>query len=660
MLPIVPFSAARPARSHEELTRLAREVVDSGASIEARESFLVVFKRNRKLEPEEAARRLDEPLQVRLPGLTPQPLQGPDDLRELAVFQKVLPPSELSEPDLAAGLQQLADQGWRFHTSEGEVGMYGAFNALSQVRAVRGEIQVELARKERVLELGRYGAESPWARLEADGYQFFDGQGRLRCGFDVQKDAQAGVGRDGDSWIKVGDPATLDERVGKFQSLLERLPQLELARQVYEQAPLSEEAAKKLNAAASSDQKGRLAPVLASELADRSTEGFARAGLALAGYGEPALQRAWLEELARRPESEQVGKLAGKIHLGLQDEALRYYVCLTALEKPDDEVDRYVARLYDKFRSDESPGQKLVGQAVLDALSSRAGYEDRVAALRRWQSDPNLSARALVKEKGDLRKLAVAATAWSDQKAQRAQLEEQRGTKVGQVALKAFDAMSSDSNRYYLWKAALEKADASLADFGQTLYGELRSQSDSDQKALGRVLIEALAAEPAHADAATALQRWQTDPNTAARALVKHSGDLRALAVAATGWQDQKAQRVQLEELAHTRVGQVALKAFDAMSSDSNRYYLWKAAMEKADASLAEFGQTLYGELRSQNDSDQKALGRVLIDALASEPAHASAATAVQRWQADPNTAARALVKHSGNLRALAVAATGW
>jgi hypothetical protein len=132
------------------------------------------------------------------------PLLSEQDLVEAAVFQGLLPPEHLEQPEQAEPLTKLAQGGWRFELDDiGEVGLYGAYNALTDPAhgqkgpvAVRGDQRVRLGFGSQdahaLLEYAE--GRSPLAKLEGEGYRFFDAEGRPLSGFRCDP-ATAWIGR---------------------------------------------------------------------------------------------------------------------------------------------------------------------------------------------------------------------------------------------------------------------------------------------------------------------------------------------------------------------------------------------------------------------------------------------------------------------------------
>lgn len=674
-VPGPPVTAASSNANEAELVQLARDVVESGARIEVPAKVAWLFTRYREADAEETVRHLDQPLLAHLPGLaTPLPLQGEEDLRELAVFQNLRPATELEEPERATALQQLAAQGWNFSGAEGEIGCYGAYNQLAQgVTARKDQRSVRLGDDGKLSEMARfYSAEQPElsARLEEQGYRFFDASGRVGSAFELGSEAR--IGRDGRPWFAAGDPGTLESRAETFSKRLAQIPDLELAlrfQELVESKQLTPENATRLLEGRS--QRGAVAAAIASEYSSHATRDFCDAGLKICAYGNTEAQTAWLDELARRADAKETGSLASDVFRKLKSDNARYYVWHTAMESPGSQVTEFGQRLYKVLSgSEDRQDLRVIGQTMLEALPASAGVD----SVRRWGCDPDKAARALLLQggTGDLRKLALEATEWNAGDAQRLQLEElaadPKTAQVGRLSSGVFGQLKSENARYYLWNAAMKNADQPVEKFARELYGSFgKGENAQDAAAIGRAVLAGLEGEPSTAEAARMVQRWQSNPDTAARAVVSKPGATATeLALASTGWNDQGAHLKQLEELAQSqsteRVGRVALQAYPQLASENARYYLWNTAMQKSDQSLGTFAKALYDSLgTSENAADRATLGRVLLDAMAEDPDLGPGVAAVRKWQSDPDTAARALARTGGdNLGELALEATTW
>ncbi|MCE7875518.1 hypothetical protein DYH09_34840 [bacterium CPR1] len=69
----------------------------------------------------------------------------------------------------------------------------------------------------KLFELHRFRATES-ARLEAEGWEFFDEQGRHQPALSASQ-----IGRDREPWIEAGDPATPRERLERFAGRLEKV-----------------------------------------------------------------------------------------------------------------------------------------------------------------------------------------------------------------------------------------------------------------------------------------------------------------------------------------------------------------------------------------------------------------------------------------------------
>lgn len=665
-----------PVTPDEPLTQLARDVVESGARLEVPHKVAFFFTRYHEAEPEEAVQKLDQPLRARIPGIDrPLTVQGEEDLRELAVFQKVRPASELAQPERAEALQQLAAQGWRFSGEGGELGPYGAYNELGKgVRAFKDERSVRLESDQKLESMARfYDSEHPdvAATLEEKGYRWFDSNGNVGSAFELGNEAR--IGRNGQAWFVAGEASSLPGRAEAFSQRLAEVPDLKVAlslQQLVESRQLTSDKAAAL-LQEKSPQHGALAVAVARELATASTANFCETGLKICAYRDKEAQTAWLDELAKRPNTAEVGRLSSTMIRQLKSDNACYYVWNTALEAPGVDAAEFGRRLYQKLGSSEDASdRRVVGQSLLDALPSSPG----LSALKRWGSDPDLGARALLGPRGvpALRELALTATGWNDRTAQQVQLQElasdPKTAAVGKVCLAAFDQLKTENARYYLWQAAHKQADQPVATFARSLYESFStSENAADRKTIAEAVMNGLLADPATAAAARRTQSWKTDPDLAARALAANpTADWKVLALGATSWDDSDTQLRQLQELLNDKsteaVGKTAVQAFPQLSSNNARYYLWRAALEHANQDVRGFAQGLYGTLgTSENPADRKVIGTTLLAAMEADPSTAAAAAAARSWQSDPDTAARAVAANSGaNLRQLALAATTW
>ncbi len=168
----------------------------------------------------------------------PLPLRSSEDLQEVRVFSGELPAEKLVEPELGLALQDLSAHGWLFEAQPGQVGAYGAYNALTEparslpeLRARKGERSVALSR-EVVGELRDFTLQSPLARLEDQGYVFLDDRGEPASAYLVG--SRGNVGRDGEAWLPV-DQAT-PETLSAYRAWREAAPDAATAARAWELA----------------------------------------------------------------------------------------------------------------------------------------------------------------------------------------------------------------------------------------------------------------------------------------------------------------------------------------------------------------------------------------------------------------------------------------
>lgn len=182
------------------------------------------------------------------------PLRSREDLEELDAFQAGRAP--VQKPELGQALLDLARGGWSFHGAAGQVGLYGAYNALTDPNfselgspaARKGELEVPLDPERSVRMAGFYNGNSLNARLEGEGYQFFS-QGEPVAAF--LAGPQASLGRDGEVWVETlpGDEQALRGQLERFGDVLGDTRDEGTARQtltILDSADAPEEKARKL------------------------------------------------------------------------------------------------------------------------------------------------------------------------------------------------------------------------------------------------------------------------------------------------------------------------------------------------------------------------------------------------------------------------------
>lgn len=210
----------------------------------------------KSIDQSQAERHLDkgrgDRLSVRLAENGPLvPLPTRADLQELQAFKEGRPPD--GKPELGQALLDLAKGGWSFHGAAGQIGLYGAYNALTDPAfadlgapvARRERAQVPLD-PERTVRMARfYNGDSLNARLEAEGYQLFS-QAEQVAGFVAGP--QVSLGKNDETWLEGPLPpeAQLRDKLQLFQQLLSEAGSVSEARDaltvVESQAPPEQKA----------------------------------------------------------------------------------------------------------------------------------------------------------------------------------------------------------------------------------------------------------------------------------------------------------------------------------------------------------------------------------------------------------------------------------
>jgi hypothetical protein len=190
-----------------------------------------------EITPQKMARAVDKGRPAELSRLSAQPsdsqrrlpLRSAEDLQELAALYSPAADDAdmavLPHASLGRDLQFLARHGWHFYADRCEVGLYGAYNALTdpahglgRPRAWHGglEVAIPLADAAAVADLAsfyrdpaaRSQAAAALAMLEDRGYRLFDKQKEATCAFRAwQAPEQGWVGARRDPWLPA---STLD------------------------------------------------------------------------------------------------------------------------------------------------------------------------------------------------------------------------------------------------------------------------------------------------------------------------------------------------------------------------------------------------------------------------------------------------------------------
>ncbi len=184
----------------------------------------------KSIDQSQAERQLDkgrgDRLSVRLAENGPLiPLPTRADLQELQAFKEGRPPD--GKPELGQALLDLAKGGWSFHGPAGQIGLYGAYNALTDPAfadlgapvARRERAQVPLDPERTVRMANFYSGNSLNARLESEGYQLFS-QGEQVAGFVAGP--QVSLGKNDETWLEGPLPSEpeLRDKLQLFQQLV--------------------------------------------------------------------------------------------------------------------------------------------------------------------------------------------------------------------------------------------------------------------------------------------------------------------------------------------------------------------------------------------------------------------------------------------------------
>lgn len=157
-----------------------------------------------------------QPLFIALPGMVAVPLHN---LQDAAVLQGKLPPDDASRPIQAQSLKQLASEGWRFFTDEGEVGLFGAYE--QTVEARKDGRSVVLENQQTAAGLVEFYRRPPLeGRLENEGFRFFTPEGKPSSAFASRQGAL--IGKDGQAWLALGSgsESELRQRLQRFEQVL--------------------------------------------------------------------------------------------------------------------------------------------------------------------------------------------------------------------------------------------------------------------------------------------------------------------------------------------------------------------------------------------------------------------------------------------------------
>ncbi len=130
----------------------------------------------------------------------PLPLVKEQDLAEMAFFLGQEPSVPLATPQLADGLAKLAEKGFRFFAGQDEIGLYGAYNSLTEpegfpdhISARFQQTEVQLSSVEQAGLVAEHYLEPGFkARLELEGWQFFDADKKPTSSFELGEEGYIG------------------------------------------------------------------------------------------------------------------------------------------------------------------------------------------------------------------------------------------------------------------------------------------------------------------------------------------------------------------------------------------------------------------------------------------------------------------------------------
>lgn len=254
--PYLPLAAAPPPGPRDAVA-LGQQASDQGARFYLERGWRWPWQEKTPAVPPDALPALlaEKPDQVRVRPNDSEhlyPLRSTEDLRELTTLQ---------DPCSPAALKSLASDRWRFYSGEAELGLYGAYNALSdqgQVTARRDHQSLALTPEKAEALVAFYADKSsPWLQLEGQGYRFYTPQGQPLSTFEASQ-GPARIGRETPwfpaSLLTLDDPARLRRQLDEFPHLQEKAgqraaaifeqlqswegtPAAELARHLVEVAP---------------------------------------------------------------------------------------------------------------------------------------------------------------------------------------------------------------------------------------------------------------------------------------------------------------------------------------------------------------------------------------------------------------------------------------
>lgn len=166
----------------------------------------------------------------------PLPLRSAEDLREITLIDQGQA-EKLPQAPIGEQLKSLAEDGWRFHNGDDEVGLYGAYNILTedegwpqQLVVKRGSALIDLTESSELARMSRfYQADTTAGELERMGFELYDGNGQAKSAYGLAG-ASYQVGAKGEKWFS--PPADRNRALNdleSFQRLRGAAPSLERA-----------------------------------------------------------------------------------------------------------------------------------------------------------------------------------------------------------------------------------------------------------------------------------------------------------------------------------------------------------------------------------------------------------------------------------------------
>ncbi len=328
-------------------------------------------------------------LSVRLDEGYPElPLRSREDLQELEAFAQGRPPE--GNRELGQALIGLAKSGWSFHGTAGQLGLYGAYNALTdpnfshlgtpQARKEGHEVTLDADKARNIA--GFYASGSLPAQLEQTGYQFFEpGQESPVLAFEASPGA--GLGRSGEVWIDGPLPAEepLKNQLAEFQQLLGECGDVATVQQALAILHGGDSADSKARALAALEREGlggRALDFLAT--AHKASADVARVALGAAESSE--LKRDLLRRAVESPE--KVGRGEGLLQGLSQDDAWQIAPALMKAQTGP------LAELGSQLLQESTSRPGTLASVLLGAMSQPVAPLDLTRQLLAAEAEPGL------------------------------------------------------------------------------------------------------------------------------------------------------------------------------------------------------------------------------------------------------------------------------